>query len=399
MRGIGLGERVGRADPSPPSLTPSSRPASEFALVSSRGARDASLDGLRGIAALWVFVTHAAYAGLLPPLLNFNGSGRGGVVLFFFLSAFLISGPFFRQLERALSWREWAAYGIRRVCRIVPLYYGVVLLVFVLGFYPFGETTPLSVLFQHLDFQVGLGVFWTIVVEMRFYVALPILLVLIALTIGRIGRGRLLVFLVGSLWMAGAALGMLGSGVLLRLGIGGHAPIFVAGVFAALAVDELRTRRLGRGAGIGFECLAWLSAIAFACVSLPSVYHAITTGASIASYSADTPAYEAFWKARIPWIGLVLGCLFVSLSCGTGLLRWVLSWRPLVWAGRISFGIYLIHLNVLRGFARTDLSPFVQLLLAALTTLALAELLHRLIEAPGIAAGRRGTSRLLERRA
>jgi peptidoglycan/LPS O-acetylase OafA/YrhL len=399
VRDTAVEEGVEAAGPSRPGLAPSSTAASDFTPVSDRAARDASLDGLRGIAALWVFATHATYAGLLPPLLNFNGAGRGGVILFFFLSAFLLSGPFLRNLDRARSWREWAAYAIRRVCRIVPLYYGVVLVVFVLGFYPFGETTALPVLFRHLAFQEGRGVFWTIVVEMRFYVVLPVLLGLTALAIRRIPGGRLLVLLVGAAWLAGAARGILGRGPLLELGIGAHAPIFVAGVFAAFVANELGARRPGRGAGIALECLTWLAAITFVCLSVPAVYHAITTGASIASYSKTSVEYEAFWDVRIPWIGLILGCLFVALPRGTGLLGRALSWRPLAWVGRISFGVYLIHLNVIRASARTGLPPTARLLLAGLTTLALAALLHRLVEAPGIAAARRITSGLRERRA
>jgi peptidoglycan/LPS O-acetylase OafA/YrhL len=320
------------------------------------------------------------------------------VILFFFLSAFLISGPYFRRPERTLSWREWAAYWVRRFCRIAPLYYAVVLLFFAFRLFPFEARTTSSIAFQHLTFQRGMGVFWTIVVEMRFYLVLPILIVGIAFTVDRLRRGRLLVFLVGSAWLAGAALGALGSGFLLKLGIDKHAPVFVTGVFAALVVSELSDRRFGRRVKIGFECLGWLSAIAFACLSVPALYHAITKGASIASYAETSPVYEAFWDARIPWIGLVLGCLFVSLANGTGLLERGLSWSPIAWAGRIGFGIYLIHVDVLHGCARAGLPRFVQFLLAVLVTLALADLLNRMIEAPGIAAGRRIASRLVERR-
>jgi peptidoglycan/LPS O-acetylase OafA/YrhL len=360
--------------------------------------RDPALDGLRGIAALWVLATHATYAGLLPSVLNFRGSGRGGVILFFFLSAFLLSGPYFRRPERALSWWEWAAYGVRRFCRVAPLYYAVVLLFFLLRLYPFDDKAPPSLALRHLTFQRGMGVFWTIVVEMRFYLVLPILIVGIALVVNRVRTGRLIVSLVGSAWLVGAALGVLGSGALLKLGIDKHAPIFVAGVFAALVVNALSARRLNHGAKIGFECLGWLAAIVFAGLSVPSVYHAITAGASIASYSATSVIYEAFWDARIPWIGLILGCLFVSLSSGIGLLERGLSWSPLAWAGRIGFGIYLIHMDVLQGFARTGLPRFVQFLLVVLVTLGLADLLNRLIEAPGIAAGRKIASWLAEER-
>ena len=72
---------------------------------------------------------------------------------------------------------------------------------------------------------------------------------------------------------------------------------------------------------------------------------------------------------------------------------------PLTWAGRIGFSIYLIHVNVLNGFERTDLPRFLQFVLAVLATLALADLLYRLIETPAMSAGRRIASRLVERRA
>ena len=49
--------------------------------------------------------------------------------------------------------------------------------------------------------------------------------------------------------------------------------------------------------------------------------------------------------------------------------------------------------------SRTDLPRFVQFLLAGLTTLALAHLLRRLIEASAIAAGRRIASGLVAKRA
>ena len=241
VRGTAVGEDVEPAGSSLPSLTPSSAPAPEITPVEDRAVRDASLDGLRGIAALWVFATHATYSGLLPPLLNFNGAGRGGVILFFFLSAFLLSGPFLRNLERALSWREWATYAIRRVCRIVPLYDGVVLVVFVLGFYPFGETRALSVLFRHLAFRTRPG---RLLDDRRGDAVLR-------RAPGSPGAdrahdrpdsGRAAARPSRGLCVAGRRRGgILGQGLLLKLAIGAHAPVFVAGVFAAFVENSSAT--------------------------------------------------------------------------------------------------------------------------------------------------------------
>lgn len=60
-----------------------------------------------------------------------------------------------------------------------------------------------------------------------------------------------------------------------------------------------------------------------------------------------------------------------------GLLERGLSWSPLAWAGRIGFGIYLIHMDVLHGLARTRFPRFVQFMLATLVTLAVATVVSR----------------------
>src|SRR5512138_1611953 len=73
-----------------------------------------SLDGIRGIAALMVFLSHGAFPNLIP--------GGFGVTIFFFLSGHLIT---------TLLRREYAATGsislrnfyLRRVYRILPPMY------------------------------------------------------------------------------------------------------------------------------------------------------------------------------------------------------------------------------------------------------------------------------------
>jgi len=49
-----------------------------------------TLTGLRGLAALIVFVSHSANVGLLPHFFG-TGFGQVGVMIFFLLSGFLMS--------------------------------------------------------------------------------------------------------------------------------------------------------------------------------------------------------------------------------------------------------------------------------------------------------------------
>ena len=57
-----------------------------------------SLDGLRGLAALMVFLSHTSNEGIyFSSSFNFSGIGKSGVFLFFVLSSFLLTYPFVKK--------------------------------------------------------------------------------------------------------------------------------------------------------------------------------------------------------------------------------------------------------------------------------------------------------------
>lgn len=90
------------------------------------------LDGVRGLACLMVLVWHYAGATLVVPpntteawAWEWGGAvGRSGVDLFFVLSGFLIGGIL---LDHRDSPSYFRTFYVRRVCRIFPVYYLVVL--------------------------------------------------------------------------------------------------------------------------------------------------------------------------------------------------------------------------------------------------------------------------------
>jgi peptidoglycan/LPS O-acetylase OafA/YrhL len=325
----------------------------------------------------------------MPELLNLRGSGRAGVVLFFFLSAFLISGPFLSRRREALAWRTWITYAISRLFRIVPLYYVTLLLLFFAGLDPFNQSPSLLLLARHLLFQEGLSVFWTIVVEMRFYLVLPFFLIGIA-CVSRVFRsGHIIAFCAGSLWILGVAMGFVSHDAATRLGIDKHAPVFVSGVLTSLMVfgmPELQPNNRQRRA---FELCAWGLAALIVFVSVPAFYYGVTQGVSISTYSASSAEYERFWDARIPWIGSLIGPLFYSFRNGSGPMLQLLAWRPLAWVGQVSFGLYLIHLQVIHEVERHGVPHALRFVVALAGSLLLAWMFHWAIEQPGIRLGRR----------
>ena len=106
------------------------------------------------------------------------------------------------------------------------------------------------------------------------------------------------------------------------------------GVLTALFFHTSKIDPRSRPSKILFECLAWCSAVVFVCLSIPALYYAIAQGGSISAYTETrSPVLEAFWDARIPWIGLVLGLFFFSYPNGTGFMSRLFAWPPLVWIG------------------------------------------------------------------
>jgi peptidoglycan/LPS O-acetylase OafA/YrhL len=151
----------------------------------------AALDGLRGVAILLVLLH--GFDVIVPS----NGIGRAldvaldlgwvGVQLFFVLSGFLITGIL---LDTRLAPGYFGSFFARRVLRIFPLYYGVLLLAFlvlprvgmIVGgnhqlwlwlyvanfFAPFGYGEPA---FPH---------FWSLCVEEQFYLLWPLMVRVLA---------------------------------------------------------------------------------------------------------------------------------------------------------------------------------------------------------------------------
>src|SRR3954469_23367864 len=93
-----------------------------------------ALDGLRGLAILMVMILHFGGAternmsGANLWFSRLTGAGWCGVDLFFVLSGFLITGILFDARGTANGLRNFYA---RRVLRIFPLYYGTLIVLFI----------------------------------------------------------------------------------------------------------------------------------------------------------------------------------------------------------------------------------------------------------------------------
>lgn len=301
------------------------------------------LDGLRGIAAVAVVVYHVAggYQARYPdaPAPPFDVSwGAYGVQLFFFISGFVI-------LMSARRARRAGDFAVSRVSRLYPVYWIAVTLTIAVTIafrVPHTPQGTLERLVNYTMIQRWLmvpnvdDVYWTLAIEMQFYVAVFLLLLLTRCRLtARIVRmaalAWMIVALVVSVWAGPASRGIdpqlvaAPVKIVLNLTMAEWAPLFSAGMFAYLARSEEESRTLHR-------VLAWASGILAGVVA--AVLHSPTQG----------------------WVVLGLAVVFLTIAArkSTG----ALLLRPIQWYGKVSYSLYIGH-NITGAVMITLLWPLV----------------------------------------
>ena len=144
-----------------------------------RRGRVIALDALRAIAALMVFTHHMTFSGIFGPLEPLTLGASGGVFLFFTLSGYLLFEPFLRGPV------DLRAYFTHRLLRIMPAYVVALVGLSVLsGDTSFTGAPATYLLFlQNYDQRLFMGFMapaWTLVLEVVFYLSLPLIAVLLA---------------------------------------------------------------------------------------------------------------------------------------------------------------------------------------------------------------------------
>lgn len=290
-----------------------------------------ALDGLRGLAAAIVVVSH--YVGI-NSLWTMNGSGVSqiGVMLFFILSGFLMGHLY---LPKSVSRLSVAVFAKRRIARVVPLFFFVVLLSFAVTITTDDRKLWLyavtaSNVLHHIAFVSGTSVLWTIPVEVQFYLAFPVLWALHA-ALG-VALWRFICTCIAVLLWALSQVIFHALGTHSALGVTGA--YFISGVVASTIAPGRR------GA-------MWV-AVMLIVASLPQVRTAI---GQIPSNLA--PGQIGTWMWRDPSY-LVVCTLFVWAAAS----RAPLLERPIPRsAGALSYSLYLWHMPVFLYFHRwTDMS-------------------------------------------
>lgn len=372
-----------------PTYAPSRREAARFS-------HNRSLDGLRALAVLLVVVSHGT-TRLTAPDQRF-GAGAIGVGVFFVLSGYLITSLLLR--ERAASGRiNLRHFYVRRALRIWPLYYAVLLLhLLVLARIDasrFGGTwlsneSPAyddlpAVAWSYFVFaqnyvatveqvRLGLGVYWSLAIEEQYYLIWPV--VVIALTKHR-GCWRLAI---PAVLVTAIALSLITRAAT----IDGHLPTAPAGVewmahtnLFGLAVGALLAWMhwdadlAGRSRAGGGTFGAWLGWTVLAAMVFSRWVPAIDRGLTI-----ELPNAEYYEPLLLSLAVAAIVDRAVSREWRWSPLRWV----PLVYVGRVSFGVYLLHPIILGIVSGLGGRGWFEMFLYVLLSVAVAALSYEFFE-------------------
>jgi peptidoglycan/LPS O-acetylase OafA/YrhL len=368
---------------SPERIEPISPPPKESTSVES-DERVVALDGLRGIAASMVVITHAisALAKPLSAILALHHSpvallsnGGGGVHIFFVLSGFCLAG----SAGRALNLLGLVRFYLRRVLRIHPPYVVGLLISWLLSGWIYDRSAPVDALSQamidlrriHISPRalqhalmfpgrafVQLPVGWTLQVEAVFSILLP---------------------------------------ALMLIATRAHWLLLVAISLPMLEIKEetsLDYLRFGLDFSFGIAIFCERDSLSRLFASIPGAVRGLLLVTGILLLTS--PVYYMI-DMDSPVRALVLYC------CGAAIIvmcvvhmpgvRRFLSRPALGWIGRMSFSVYLIHAPIIIlltpyvGHQLNFFEGFLFVAVSLLATYAIAPLLYYGVEEPSIRAG------------
>lgn len=341
--------------------------------------RNRTIDGIRGIAVLMVFLSHSSGRGqYLSKYLDFHGIGHVGVYLFFSLSAFLLGlGIFQNNIDNVLLKK----YFVKRTLRIIPLYYVVILSVFSFQQLTNGyNSTYLYIdggvrgLIEHLIFYRGDGIFWTILTEVQFYVLLPIIAVLLLkkrkkrmIILLIIAVANFTFYIISNIWR----FQLMNLISLKPLGRGTFIDVFACGLIAAnISVNYKRLLKskltlTHKYASIFFILLLVLTVILVSKNFL----------------GFNRPYYELRFFSMI--YGFVFS-LYILTSYNSIHTTKVLHIKFLRFIGIIGFSFYLLHMTAIQLVNLTNFQHNLKFILSFILTTTLSTLTFYLIEKPGI---------------
>jgi peptidoglycan/LPS O-acetylase OafA/YrhL len=316
-----------------------------------------ALDGLRAVAVMLVLMDHVwqSVFGYFHPGQDFTNSplyyGKAGVQLFFVLSGFLLFLPYAEWLFGQRARPSALLFYKRRALRVGPAYWISLLILTAaapLSLAAFKDLAVHAVFLSNTSWRTVLsidGVYWTMAIEVQFYVLLPLIGWLIHALAQKMrlryaaGFVLLLLLLVS---LSSHVLGDKGSIMALPLVtpflVGYHALSYWLAVFGCGILCSLAFIYLTRIVKLSQQKTRWLRRTCTWSFSL---------GIVLAFALACIPALQHFSGTDLLF-GLAAGGFLFGVVLGSDHLRRPFASAPMRFLGLISYSFYIWH-NIVVG--------------------------------------------------
>lgn len=368
------------------------------------------LDSLRGLAALAVMVGH--FLMVFAPIVQ-NTSGLGfldyplnllkytplhavwggheAVIMFFLLSGFVLSLPFFSNRQQIYS-----KYVIKRICRIyIPFLAALFIALIMREAVYVSKLTDLTSYYNnlwvippdagsiihHLLFVGNYNttrydpILWTLVHEMRISLLFPFIMYVIIKGGWKIGLPLALALSYG----AEILLANFETRYMTNFVVSLHyASFFIVGALLAKYQKELKA---------AFSRLnGWWAALLLAAALCSYTFKWIGYGASF---------HDMFLPHRGDWMTAIGASIFIVAAVSSARLSGQLQRKPLLFLGKISYSLYLYHMIVLLSLVHLlngKLDTALIVMLAFVASFGAGTLSYYFVELPSIRLGKRLTS-------
>jgi peptidoglycan/LPS O-acetylase OafA/YrhL len=291
------------------------------------------LDGLRGLAVTIVILAHAGF--------SYPHSGGVGVDIFFVLSGFLITSILSAEIRQtgSICFRD---FYIRRALRLFPCL--IVATSIFAGFVVLNQHfLPIKVLLITLTYtsnwaraifgtdMMSLNQTWSLAIEEQYYLLWPwVVMVLERKIKSALSKGQVLLMLALALALYRALMVGTYSSSRIYFALDTHMDGLVLGSALSYLLNSLRDPE-----GLPKSIAKWLSYVA----------------APLSVAALLLTMYLLTWNSPwMGWIGFFLtacaSAFIISDICDNprSPLARILSFSPIVYIGRISYGIYLLHI-------------------------------------------------------
>jgi peptidoglycan/LPS O-acetylase OafA/YrhL len=349
-------------------------PSNPLAVPATKGSfYISSLDGIRALSFLLVFLGHAGLGSLIP--------GGFGVTVFFFLSGFLITTLLRMEHDRNghISLKQ---FYLRRLLRIFPPFYLVLAVAVALTLMGVLQSTvhltPVAAQALHFtNYYIihtggaeqlhGTVPYWSLAVEEHFYLAFPLLYLLLRRYLPSVNRQMMVLSAI-----CGAIL-------IWRC--------FLVFIFQ-VAEDKTYMSTDTRVDSILFGCiLAIYGNPVFDRTRLSErwwkfLLFPLGLALLIFTFIFRDPMFRETFRYTLQGLGLMPLFVVAIRWCDWGPFK-LLNYRWVKFLGLLSYSMYLMHQVILYGIAeRTSFHPFIQGAIALLASVLLASAIYYAVEQP-----------------